>query len=150
MDKDSTVRAAWITGGLALIGTIITVLVTTLNSDHGGSLPSHDSPIVHLPSVSIPSIDDTPASVFVNTTSGAVGSQVLVSGRDFQPREEIECDVGAELVATTTADSGGGFANVSIAIPDFFKPFQKPLSVTITCSGRRSVKSGETPFTISG
>jgi hypothetical protein len=89
-------------------------------------------------------------AIFLNRDSASANTIVLVGGRGFDPGERIEFSVqGSPPLATTNADSAGGFANVSVTIPSSLSHFVGD-QMTVSASGQTSVCSGRATVTISG
>lgn len=102
--------------------------------------------------VTFPTIDGVGAgnaSVFLNRTSGAGGSEVRVSGEGFEPGERVVIMFHTDEVGSTTASDQGRFANVAVTIPTSFSQFA-PQQFSIIARGERSLRTARTPFTISG
>ena len=70
---------------------------------------------------------------------------ITVSGSGFDPVETVEIRFHVGVLATVVTDARGAFTGVTIKVPtDSFKGF--PYSVTAT--GRRSIKTGSSPFNV--
>ena len=142
--KDNSVKVAWIGGGLALAGTVITVIAAIAGSSDPPISKPADSQVIS------PGTQGTSsADLYANRTSGPVGARVLLSGKGFQPGEEVVLRLGPQEVGRTKADIAGGFSNVGVDVDQFFKPFPKPMSFAFTATGRESLRYADVSFTVS-
>jgi hypothetical protein len=91
-----------------------------------------------------PGSDET--AVFLNQLSGPAGTEVLVSGTGFGSEETVTIRFHVDVVGSTTTDSTGKFANVSITVPDL--PGSGPQQFSVTAVGKSSVRHAEAQFTL--
>jgi hypothetical protein len=73
----------------------------------------------------------TSAVIYLSKDSVPYGSTFTVSGEGFAPNQKVQLRISTFDVATPTANAQGGFANVQVSIPAFFKGFQKPMTVDV-------------------
>lgn len=90
-----------------------------------------------------------PASVFVNRDSGPGGTDVQLSGEGFESNERVVFRFHTTQIGSTTANSQGSFANVTVTIPTDHSMFA-PQQFDIVATGESSIKSARTPFTLTG
>jgi len=97
------------------------------------------------PSFEIPG----PASIFLSQTSGPAGSPIKVSGEGFAAGEEVVIRFHTTEVGRTTASSNGSFSSVEVIVPLEYEAFA-PRQFSVVATGRSSIKSAQSPFTVSG
>lgn len=134
-----------------LLGIGVTLYVAT--SGGSSAKPESTSPVSLDTSHKSPDTNfnecDTTA-IFLNRDSAPANTVVLVGGRGFDPGERVEFSVqGSPPVATTNADSAGGFANVSVTIPSSLSHFVGD-QMSVDATGQKSVCNGTATVTISG
>jgi hypothetical protein len=142
----ATIIAA-IIGAAATIGTAIYL--------HGSTGSSTSTTTTFISTTTSQPADTTTSSpfgpapaVYTSLTSGAGGSTVDVSGKNFPANTPITIMIGAEQVGSTTSDSGGTFANVAVTVPTFYSKFAPDQQTVIA-----STPDGDhatTPFEITG
>lgn len=71
------------------------------------------------------------AVIYLSKDSVPYGGTFTVSGEGFAPSQKVQIRISTFDVATPTANAHGGFANVQVSIPAFFKSFQKPMTVDV-------------------
>jgi hypothetical protein len=74
--------------------------------------------------------------IYLSRDAVSEDSQLDVSGEGFAPGEKVIIKIGTYEVARPTANAQGGFKNVSIRIPDFYDPFQKPMVVNVRAASK--------------
>ena len=85
----------------------------------------------------------TSAVIYLSKDSVPYGSTFTVSGEGFAASQKVQIRISTFDVATPTANAQGGFANVQVSIPAFFKSFQKPMTVEV-------IATSSPDFTFSG
>jgi hypothetical protein len=142
--------AAMATVAAALISALA-VLVPKL-VDNGGDHSSANPGPTATPTIQFPTVNgssEATPSVFLNRTSGAGGSTLLVSGKGFEPGEEVVIRFHTDEIGRTTANSEGRFENVAVTVPTSFSKFA-PQQFQVSATGRSSLRADETPFEITG
>lgn len=86
------------------------------------------------------------ASISLSPTSGTGGTRITVRGTNYAPGEGVEVYFQGQLLANTSADSSGSFS-VVISVPGSDGEFHG-VALTVSASGRSSVRSADAPFTI--
>lgn len=107
--------------------------------------PGDTTPSFGFPSFELPG----PASIFLSLTSGPAGSPVKVSGEGFAGGEEVVIRFHTTEVGRTTASSNGTFTSVEVIVPLQYADFAGQ-QFSVVATGRSSIKSARSPFTVSG
>lgn len=121
----TTVQKAGISAVVvALLG--LAAALVNFASDHVGPPPG---PATTTATTSGPGAAS--ASLYLSTDAVPYGGTFTVSGEGFAPNQKVKIRISTFDVATPTANAQGGFANVKVSIPAFFKDFQKPMTVDV-------------------
>jgi hypothetical protein len=148
--------AGVITALVLLGGAIVGAIAFIKGNDNGAPTPPPPPPPSIAPPSSTPpspsappSPQSTNASVFTNRDNGPGGTTILVSGEGFAPGERVVLRFHTEQIGSPTANGEGRFSNVAVTIPSSFSKFA-PQQFQITATGESSIRSAQTPFTITG
>jgi hypothetical protein len=146
--------AGVITALVLLGGAIVGALAFIRGNDNGTPTPPPPPPPAIAPPSSTPPspqppVSPTNASVFTNRDNGPGGTTVLLSGEGFAPGERVVLRFHTEQIGSPTANGEGSFSNVAVTIPSSFSKFA-PQQFQITATGESSIRSAQTPFTITG
>ena len=102
------------------------------------------------PGTDFPTFDiPGPASIFLSQTSGPAGSSIKVSGEGFAAGEEVVIRFHTTEIGRTTASSNGSFSSVEVIVPLEYANFA-PNQFSVVATGRSSIKSAQSQFTVSG
>jgi hypothetical protein len=127
---------------VAVVGGIFAVLAATVPIILTKALPGEGNTSTPTPPpIEAPANPVGEVSLFLNKESAPVGATVLVSGRGFGTSEMVDVRIGAETVASLRTSPSGDFANVSVKVPAFFRPFAKPMQVDVSATGRSTIKN---------
>jgi hypothetical protein len=74
--------------------------------------------------------------IFLSRDQVPVDGTLDVSGEGFAPDETVVITIGTFEVARPTTNDQGGFSNVEIGIPEFYRDFQKPLTVKVIATSK--------------
>ena len=88
------------------------------------------------PKVVIPSLPVVDADIFLSRDQVPMDGDLTVSGVGFAPGQVVVIEVGNFEVARPTANNQGGFTGVTIKVPEFYRPFQKPMTVDVRASSK--------------